>query len=326
MSTDPVPASSPADGPPPSLFVLASFVAASVAKVARLPLVGESMAAEAFSLEAGGKGFNLAVAARRLGAAVDGVMAVGTDLYAVLAAEALAAEGLPASMRVVYPTATGAGIGFVAPGGRDFLAVYPGANACLSAADVDRAAARLRAADMTLAQFELPDAPVAHAFALARAAGRRTLLNPSPFRPIAPAILAHTSILVVNAVELTQLADHLAVPAHAGAEGLATAVAARLFGTGPEILVVTLGDRGALLLTPDAAMLRQPAFPVEAVDTIGAGDAFTAGFAVALSRGLPHTEALRHGAACGAHIVRRFGILDGLPRPADLAALLAAAS
>lgn len=323
---EPAPAASaaPSTLEPATLFVLASFVAASVAKVARLPLVGESMAAEAFSLEAGGKGFNLAVAARRLGAAVDGLMAVGTDLYASLAARALEAERLSSFQRVVYPTATGSGIGFVAPGGQDFLAVFPGANACLSAADVDSAADRLRAAALVLAQFELPDEPIARAFSLARAAGRRTLLNPSPFRPITPALLADTSVLVVNAVELRLLAADLTLPSDGPLDDLAAAVAARLFGSGPELLVVTLGADGALLLRPDGPTLYQPAIPVEAVDTIGAGDAFTAGFAVSLASGMPLVDALRYGAACGACVVRRFGVLDALPRPSDVEALLEA--
>nr|WP_246329431.1 ribokinase [Chthonobacter rhizosphaerae] len=284
-----------------------------------MPRVGESLRAHAFSIEAGGKGFNLLVAARRLGASVDGLMAVGTDLHAGLAEKALAEEGLPARILVQYPTQTGAGIGFVTTGGEDCLAVFPGANSFLSEQDVVSAAPRLSAADLVLAQFEIEDGPIVAAFRLARAAGVRTLLNPSPYRPVSEALLRTTSILVVNETEL----HHMAGDGEVGPiEAVAGGVASRLFACGVEMLLVTLGAAGAVLHRPDEPPLWQPAFPVPVVDTIGAGDAFTAGFATALAEGLAPADALVRGAACGALVVRRFGVLGALPTTADLQSYL----
>src|SRR5579883_1227553 len=132
------------------IFVLGSFVAACSAKVKHLPKPGESLRAEAFTLEAGGKGLNLAVGARRLGVAVDGLLAVGSDLFAQLAEPALLRADLPVRMLRRYPGPTGSGIGFTDAAGENCLAVYPGANFALSAADVRAAADAISRATLVL--------------------------------------------------------------------------------------------------------------------------------------------------------------------------------
>lgn len=292
-----------------NIFVLGSFVAACSAKVSAPPRAGESVAAETFLLEAGGKGFNLAAACRRLDAAVDGLFAIGDDALSALAEPALIRADLPAGMLRRRPGPTGAGVGFIAANGETWVAVHAGANMTLGAADARASGTAIAVADMTVAQFETSDAVIAEAFALARTEGRRTLLTPSPFRPIPSAILGATSILCVNRVEAAALATQLGLP---DADDVG-ALGAALFPHGPEALVVTLGAEGALAALPDGALLIQPAFAVTAVDTLGAGDAFAAGLAVALCEGYGWTQALRRAAACGALVASRFGVFDALP-------------
>ena len=308
-----------------SVFVLGSFVVACSAKVPRLPVPGESLEAEVFTCEAGGKGLNLAVGARRLGAAVDGVVAVGDDLFGHLAEPALARAGLPSTMLRRYHASTGSGIGFTDARGENCLAVYPGANLLLSAADIRSAEPALRRAGLVMAQFEIGDEPIAEAFALARQAGVPTLLNPSPFRDVAPGILECTSLLVLNRVEATRLAAALGLGAGCSAEGLAQ-VAASLLQRGPDTVIVTLGAGGALAYRRGAETLRQPAFPVEAADTLGAGDAFAAGLAVSLVEGRSLAESLRRAAACGAMVTRHVGVFDALPTRDGLDSFLACAA
>ena len=290
------------------IFVVGSFVAACTVKVDRLPLAGETLAASAFVLEPGGKGFNLEAAARRLGADVDGLFAIGADALGRLAAPAFEAAGLPASMLVEVPGDTGAGVGFIAAEGENCLAVHPGANGRLSAAHASARRAAIAGADIVAAQFETGDDPVMEAFALARAAGRRTLLNPSPFRDSCLDLLPLTSILCVNAVEAKALAAVLGVPDDD--RRLGDAVLAR----GPEALVITAGAAGATAyLAGEPLVIAQPAFPLDAVDTLGAGDAFAAGLAVTLAEGGAWRDAMRLAAACGALAVTAFGVLDALP-------------
>ncbi|GJE46493.1 PfkB family carbohydrate kinase [Methylobacterium soli] len=329
---------------PPRLFVLASFIAASAMRVSRLPEPGQSLAASAYTFEAGGKGLNLAVAARRLGAAVDGIMAVGSDPLAALAEPALHRAGLPGGMLRRFEAQTGAGIGFTQDDGENCLAVFLGANRLLDGAAIRARAAAITAADLVLAQFEISDAAIAEAFRLAREAGRRTLLNPSPFRPIPPAILRDTAILVVNAGEARLLAAEAGIPEAGTPEtGIPeagnsetgnretgnretcdgeAALAAGLRARGPDLVVITRGAGGATAYPAGSAPHHQAAFPVAAVDTLGAGDAFAAGLAVALAEGRSLPEAMRWGAACGALVAMQLGVFDALPGRAAVAAFL----
>jgi ribokinase len=280
-----------------------------------------------FIMEAGGKGFNLAVGAARLGGSVDGIFAVGDDDLAGIAAPAFRRAGLSPEMLVSYEGPTGAGIGFIDAQGENCLAVFPGANARLSAADIAAAAARLGRARLVLAQFEIADAPIISAFAMAHQAGATTVLNPSPYREIDPEILRHTSILVVNRVEATRLCAEFGVPGQADAgPGMFAGLAARLFGQGPEILVVTLGGAGVVAFQANAAPVMQAAFAVAAVDSLGAGDAFTAAFAVALAGKHDLPVCLRWGAAAGAVAASRPGVFAALPTRLELEAMLAAAT
>ncbi|WP_211103012.1 ribokinase [Azospirillum sp. B21] len=309
------------------LFVLGSFVIACSAKVDRFPQPGESLRANAFTAEAGGKGLNLALGAHRLGVAVDGLFAVGEDPFGQLAAQALADAGLSPAMIRRCPGATGAGIGFTDGAGENCLAVFPGANRLLTAEHVRNAAA-LPHASLVLAQFEIDDPPIAEAFALARAAGVRTLLNPSPFRALPANLLSHTDILVVNAVEAVQLAQSLGLRPGSDTDPVpdAAALANPLLEHGPGLVVVTLGGRGAVACRPEHPPLHQPAFAVDAVDTLGAGDAFTAGLAAGLVQGRPLEKCLERAAACGAIVAGRIGVFDALPTAGELDRFLAGAS
>jgi len=303
------------------VFVVGSFVVACSVIVARLPRAGESLDAAAFVSEPGGKGFNLALALHRLGFGITGVFAIGDDAFAAIAESAFAGSGLGGEMLVRHPGSTGAGVGFVDARGENCLAVSLGANRLLDAGDVERAGPSLDAASLVVATFESPDAPIRAAFVRARARGAATLLNPSPSRPIDSAILAATTVLVVNRIE----ADDLGLDGSGIAEG-GTGEAARfeaLSAQGPELIVVTLGEQGALAYRR-GRWFRQAAFPVAVVDTIGAGDAFAAGLSEGLLRERPIEECLCRAAACGALTACRLGAFDAFPTAEALDAFLAA--
>jgi ribokinase len=304
----------------PSAFVLGSFVVACSAKVGRMPRPSESLRAEAFTVEVGGKGFNLALGAHRLGVAVDGLFAVGNDVFGQLAEPTLVQAGLPPAMVRRHPAATGSGIGFTDAEGENCLAVYPGANLLLSAADIRSASTALCRAGMVLAQFEIGDEPIIEAFRLARGAGRPTLLNPSPFRIPNPKIVEHTSILVLNRLEARQLATAFGMHIDDGVERTSwlPGLAAQLVDRGPDTLVVTLGAQGATAFRRDAAPAYEPAVLADVVDTLGAGDAFSAGLAASLLEGRGLVEALRRANMCGGLVTERLGVFKALPRRDEL--------
>ena len=302
------------------VFIVGSFVVACSVIVARLPRAGESLDATAFLTEPGGKGFNLALATRRLGARVDGAFAIGDDLFATIADQAFRRAGLDTGMLLQREGSTGAGVGFVDRDGDNCLAVSLGANRLLAAEDIERVGGAIDGADLVMATFESPDAPIRAAFARARARGAATLLNPSPSRPIDPEILADTTILVANEVEADELALDGAVNAATGRCDPPAVEA--LMRAGPRTVVATLGEQGAVAFQRGRAPTRQPAFRVPVLDTIGAGDAFSAGLAVALMEHRPIEEALRRAAACGALTARQIGAFDAFPRAGELACFL----
>jgi ribokinase len=306
------------------VFVVGSFVIACSVKVARLPQAGESLGGSAFLAEPGGKGFNLALATHRLGLDVDGIFAVGEDVFSPVVRSTFAQVGFSTGMLVPRAGSTGAGVAFIDPTGENCLAVCLGANLALTAEDVLGFAPRLQASDLVAATFESPDAPIREAFVLSRARGIRTLLNPSPVRALDPAILADTTILVLNAVEAAELG--LGHPDGIAEARSATPAIAALLDGGLELLVVTLGVRGAVAFRPGSPPIRQPAFAVAAVDTVGAGDAFSAGLIVGLLDGKPLENVLRQAAACGALATCRFGAFDAFPKARALEAFLSNAS
>ncbi len=306
-----------------SIFVLGSFVVSCSAKVSRFPRPGESLAADIVTIEPGGKGLNLAMASRRLGAEVDGLLAVGDDIAAAFAAPALAKARLPATMLVHLPGKTGSGVGFTDAHGETCLAVDAGVNRALSATHVRARTEAIAACAMVMAQFEIGDEPIREAFALARRARVPTLLNPSPFRPIPPDILANAQILVINQTEAQALAAEIMPDASEPAEPsrFVAELGPALLARGPSLVVLTLGAAGAVAVTAEGA-IGQVAFPVEAIDALGAGDAFAATLGVALSRGSATVEALRQAAAAGAIATRKTGVFDALGTQADIDQLL----
>lgn len=296
------------------VFVIGSLVLACCARVARCPEPGETVRATGFILEPGGKGFNVALAVHRLGMAVDGLFAVGDDAPGALMRATFARLGLPEALIRTVDAPTGSGVGLIQDDGENRIAVYPGANERLGEGEVRDCAQRLRAASLVFAQFEASDAPIRAAFTLAGEAGITTLLNPSPYRTIDPAILAATDILVVNRTEAAALAADLGLSERL--DDLAAALA-------PTLLVVTRGAEGASAWEAERPF-HQPGFAVEVADSIGAGDAFTGGFIAAIAQGRALSEALEWGCAAGALAVARLGLIDALPDSGGLRAMIAA--
>jgi ribokinase len=255
--------------------------------VERLPERGESVIGDLFRTDHGGKGSNQAVGAARLGAEVSLLTSVGEDTFGDGALALWAEEGVDSSavLRTPLPTMTAAIL--VERSGDNRIVIVPGALSALSPAHVDAFTPQIEAADVLLVQLEIPVETALHALEVARNAGVRSVLNPAPAPP----------------EPISPLADYVTPN-----ETEAPAVRAAR-GT----LVLTLGDQGARLGDEQI-----PAFPASVVDTTGAGDAFSAAFAVALAENHPTREAVRWGCAAGAYMVEHEGVVPGLPTRAQL--------
>ena len=317
----------PIDTTAPRVFVLGNFVQACCWHVQRLPVAGETFEASALHVEPGGKGLNVAIGLRRLGAQVDTLIGCGSDAAADGLLALLAREGIPAVHVHRLPGHSGWGAGLIAADGRNAIAVYPGANALLTAEHVHLAGPELAAAQLVYGQFETALAAVAEAFTMVHPRGVMTVLNPSPWRA-PPDVLRHTTdTLIVNEVEAMHLLGRPA-PLHGPAIDCAAEVRGALrslAGAWPGLrrLVVTLGERGALGFERSGrgrsaaastwAGWHVPARRVRSVDTVGAGDAFASGYCAAVLAGEPMAQALVWGNVCGAQLAAHAGVLDVLP-------------
>ena len=284
-----------------------------VTPVERIAAPGETVMGGSYAVIPGGKGANQALAARRAGAEVAMVGAVGRDGFAEPALALLREAGVDLAAVATVDAPTGAAFIAVDARGANAITVAAGANAEARAAQLEAARP---SGGLLLLQREVPDAEGEAAARLARASGMRTVLNLAPSGRVTDAFLGLVDVMVVNEHEAADLAGALGLPDdHAG---LAAHLGAR-FGIGAT--VVTLGAEGAVGWV-DGAAHRAPCPKVEARDTTAAGDSFVGFFAAALDAGLPFAEAMRRGTAAGSLACTVPGAQPSIPTAAAVDALL----
>ena len=289
-----------------------------VVRASRIPAPGETIIGSDFRPVPGGKGANQAVAAARLGVQVAMVGRLGQDAFADSLRDNLAKAGVDHTFVLQDPkAATGVALITVDDTGENSIVVASGANMRLSPTDVEAAEATIAAASVLLLQLESPLDTVTRAAEVARAHGVKAILNPAPAQPLPATLLSLVEVLIPNEGE-TSLLTGMPVENQDQAEAAATAL--RELGVGTVIL--TLGARGALLASQTETKLF-PAFKVTPVDTTAAGDAFVAGFGVALAEGKSFAEATRWGCAAGALATTQLGAQPSLPNREELERLLA---
>lgn len=308
---------------PSCAVVLGSFVQACCWQVPHLPSAGETLAASAVSVEAGGKGLNVAIGLQRLGMAVDIVLGVGRDAAAASLHTLLQQEKVGARHVHGLAEMSGYGSGWIAADGRNAIAVYPGPNALVAAEHIQAAESEIARANIVYGQLEMALAANLEAFRLARQHGVRTVLNPSPWQTLPTALAELTDIFLVNEVEVVGLLS-LEEPLPANLAAIQTLLAEQLPAFWQnwrgEWLVVTLGALGSLAYARDSLTpLVGAPYAIQAVDTVGAGDAFACGFVWALHHTSDVAQALQIGNACGADMAAHWGVLGALPSPATLA-------
>jgi ribokinase len=271
-------------------------------RVEELPSAGQTVLGADAVWRPGGKGANQAVAAALAGARVRLVGCVGADANGHAVRDALQDAGVDITLlRTRDGRETGLAVVLVARDGENAIAVSPGANHAVTAADVHAAAASLGEADVLLVQLELPPAVVVEAVAVAAAAGSRTVLNLAPAADVPRACLEQLDVLVVNRSEAEFLLRRELPDADARQRGTGD-----LRTLGPAAVVLTAGGDGAVLA--DGNGVRDvAALPVEVVDTAGAGDAFVGVLCAELARGTALDSAVAAANRAGAAAVQSEG-------------------
>ncbi|MCX5494549.1 ribokinase [Kaistia dalseonensis] len=277
-----------------------------VCRTAHLPRPGETVPGSDYQLIAGGKGANQALAARRAGAAVRLVGAVGADDMAAIALSELNAAGTDLASVVTRGPTTGMAIITVDQHAENTIVLSPGANARLVASDLGEG--RLGEGDTLLLQMEVPFAESLEAARRAKAAGARVMLSIAPFLPVERAALVDVDIILVNETEAGDLARHLGLPV--GPDGAATV--ATLAEALQRTVIATLGADGAVA-AHQGETIRVASLPVVPVDTTGAGDTFAGVTAALLDQGEPLSVAMQYAAVAGALACTREGAQPSFP-------------
>jgi len=317
----------------PKVLVFGIINTDLVVYLPRLPYPGETVSGGTFASFPGGKGANAAVAAARSGAQVAMFGAVGEDAFGAERLRSLGAEGMDTS-GIVVKRGVPSGVAqiWVDARGENSIAVAPGANESFAAADVrDLPPAGLSGAVASF-QNEVPQAATESLIRACKAAGYLTIWNVAPECRIAPAeaTLRDADYLVFNENEIAAFAVLLGSdPGKAAGERIGPAraeeLARLLLARGARAVVVTLGRSGSVWVGT-RGIVRQPAFPVESVDTVGAGDCFCGVLAASLAAGLAPEAAMRRAAAGAAVSVTRRGAQTSMPMSAEIDAFLAGRS
>jgi len=274
------------------LTVLGSVNLDLIVQVESLPKAGETVTGGAYTALPGGKGANVAVAAKRLGAETEIMAAVGDDDYAAQALVNLEKEGVYLDAVRRLDAHTGLAFITVSEDGENQIAVASGANAAYAPSDVPKLCS-----DVLITQFEIPTAVIEAAL---DGYEGFVAVNASPVRKNVDAILNRADLIIVNEGE----ADAYDLKDHAG------------------LVAVTLGSKGAELRKGGKVIVTATPPKVDVIDTTGAGDAFAAALTVALAEKQPEAEALEFACAVGALTTTKLGTQTASPTRAEVDAVL----
>lgn len=290
------------------ILVVGSSNTDMVIRTAHLPLPGETVIGGTFFMNPGGKGANQAVAVARLGGNIAFVCKTGSDIFGHQANQLFLDEGIDTSY-VFSDTKHPSGVALITVDERaeNSIVVAPGANACLTPADLHKAREAVVAADIVLLQLEIPMETVEETAVIASELGKRVVLNPAPASGLSPRLLGTLYAITPNETEAEAISGvHIVDDATAGE------AARKIAEMGVENVIITLGARGALVFDGESCCI-VPACKVRAVDTTAAGDVFNGALVVALSEGRTLKDAVRFACKASAISVTRVGAQSSVP-------------
>ncbi len=281
----------------------------------RQPLPGETVLGGHFKMGAGGKGANQAVAAKRLGGDVSFICKVGNDLFGNNAIEHYRQEGLDISKVMRCETPSGVALITVDENAENSIVVACGANAMITADDIDAVADEIRSAGILLLQLEIPVPAVVRAAKIASEAGVYVVLNPAPATALPEEIYNYIDLFIPNQTEIALLTGCSPDTEEGQKTGVET-----LFSRGVRNVILTKGSKGSMLVQEGDWNSRMdvPAKKVSAVDTTAAGDTFCGALCVALSEGKTMAEAVEFATTASALTVQKLGAQESIPFRKDI--------
>ena len=298
------------------IVVIGSSNVDLIIKGDKIPKQGETVLGGTFYKAAGGKGANQAVAASRAGGEVSFISCVGNE-YGDESIEGFRKDGINVDYVKKDPdVATGIALILVDKNGENSISVASGANLSLTVSDIQKAQQIIKDADVLLMQLEIPIEVIEEAARIASSVGVKTILNPAPAQPISDELLKCVSILTPNESE-TELLTGMEVKNETDAIKAASIILEK----GVEVIIITLGSKGALLATKDETRIIS-GHKVKAKDTTAAGDVFNGALAIAIAENKSIDEAIRFANAAAAVSVTRMGAQPSAPKREEIEDML----
>ncbi len=303
------------------MVVVGSLNIDLVARTQHIPAPGETLAAQDFQIHPGGKGANQAVAVARLGYPVHMIGRVGDDLFGSRLRTGLQQAGVGVTHLLTSPGSSGVAMITVASTGENSIVIAPGANGLLTPADLDAGIDLLRSAGLILAQLEIPIATVEHLAELCAHENIPLMLDPAPAAPLSEQLFRRITWFTPNESEAAFYTSSQTDGTETD-DAAPKSLAATLLQRGAANIVLKQGSRGAWLQTCSGSLTHLAPFPVRAVDSTAAGDAFNGAFATALMLGRDPVQSARFASAAAALSVTRAGAQPSMPSMNEVEALL----
>ena len=303
-----------------SISILGIFVADLVFFGEKIPVEGETILGKNFVIGPGGKGSNQAVAAAKAGAKTFFISKIGDDQFGSMATEIYENSGVDYSNVIISKDhSTGAAGILVNEGtGANAINVFPGAAGAITIEDIDKAEEAIKNSSIFLTQLEAPKDVVTYALKKAHSLNVKTILNPAPAAEIDRSLFSMIDYFTPNETEASFYVDHN-VETHEDAEKAAI----QLLEKGIKNVVITLGEKGAFFANNEEKFsLTIANLPNPVVDTTGAGDAFNAGFAAALTEGKNIKDALKFASATAGLSTTKIGTANSMPSREEIDKLL----
>lgn len=300
------------------ITVFGSFAADLTGRTPHLPAPGETVKGSVFRMGAGGKGFNQAVAAKKVGADVTVVTKIAKDAFGQLALDTMQSLSMDTS-HILYSQTSGTGIALIMVDentSQNEIVIVPGACGEITMEEVEACAPLIRESDYLLVQFEINLDALTKVMEIAHEAGVKVILNPAPCQQVPDSLLAMADMVTPNESEAEGLTGICV-----DSEESAAKAAQWLHGKGVAQVVITLGSRG-VFVSSDGRQELIPSFQVNAVDTTGAGDAFNGGLVAGLAEGMDIWQAARFASAVAGVSVTRYGTAPSMPGREEAEALL----
>lgn len=298
------------------IVVVGSINIDLVSKAARIPVKGETITGLDFQIHPGGKGANQAVAIARLGYPVRMIAKLGSDFFGTQLRTHLQDAGVGTEAVGETSGSSGSAVIIVSPEGENMIIVNPGANAALSAEDIDANLDVIREAGMVLTQLETPLETVERLATICAQQGIPLLLDPAPAAELPTGLIGQARWFTPNETEA-------AFYSSGGSNGASPRETARLLlDQGWPAVVLKLGARGVYLAEQGGDELEIPSFAVRALDTTAAGDAFNGTFATGMMLGMTPADSARFGVAAAAISVTRHGAQPSMPTMEEVELML----